>query len=62
MVQTHRVGGLPPIPKHQEELKIQGGAEYLLANFEVFEIGGSPPYVFTGYHQLSFHKNLELVI
>ena len=35
IVQT-RVGGLPPISKHREELKIQGEAEYFLANFEVF--------------------------
>ena len=27
IVQT-RVGGLPPISKHREELKIQGEAEY----------------------------------
>ena len=35
----------------EEELKIQGEAKYFLANFEVFEIGRSPPY-----------KTLELVI
>ena len=35
IVQT-RVGKLPPICKHQEELKIQGEAEYSLTNFEVF--------------------------
>ena len=35
IVQT-RVGGLPPISKHREELKIQGEAEYFLTNFEVF--------------------------
>ena len=35
IIQT-RVGGLPPISKHQEELKIQGQAKYFLMNFEVF--------------------------
>ena len=36
IVQT-RVGGLPPISKNREELKIQGEAEYFLStNFEVF--------------------------
>ena len=35
IVQT-RVGGLPPISKHREELKIQGEAEYFITNFEVF--------------------------
>ena len=35
IVQT-RVGGLPRISKHREELKIQGEAEYFLTNFEVF--------------------------
>ena len=28
-----RVGGLPPIFKHREELKIQGEAEYFLTEF-----------------------------
>ena len=31
-----RVGGLPPMFKHREELKIQGGAGYFLTNFGVF--------------------------
>ena len=35
IVQT-RVGRLPPISKHREELKIQGEAKYFLTNFEVF--------------------------
>ena len=35
IVQT-RVGGLPPISKHREELKIRSEAEYILTNFEVF--------------------------
>ena len=35
-VQTRVGGGLSPIFKHREELKIQGEAEYFLTSFEVF--------------------------
>ena len=36
IVQTRVGGGLSPIFKHREELKIQGEAEYFLTSFEVF--------------------------
>ena len=36
IVQTRVGGGLSPIFKHREGLKIQGEAEYFLTSFEVF--------------------------
>ena len=38
------VGGLPPISKHREELKLRGEAEHFLRTSRCFEIGGSPSY------------------
>ena len=36
-----RVGGLPPISKHREELKLRGEAEHFKRT-SCYEIGGSP--------------------
>ena len=36
IAQTRAGGGLSPIFKHREQLKIQGEAEYFLTSFEVF--------------------------
>ena len=39
-----RIGALPPISKHREELKLRGEAELLWRTSKSFEIGTSPTY------------------